>query len=246
LSRYFIRLSFDGTAYHGWQVQDNAVSVQQTLQHALATLLQTNTEVMGCGRTDAGVHASAFFAHFDAGAAGEDLPFRLNSLLPPDIAVQAVWEVPDDAHARFSAMSRTYRYTISRRKDPFRQNTAMTLHVPLDVQRMNDAASLLLQASDFSSFCKQNEQRHENQCKVYSAQWSEEEHLLFFDIRANRFLRNMVRALAGTLLQVGMRDMEPGALQEIIRKRDRRAAGTSLPAKGLCLTDVEYPQELLP
>lgn len=241
-----MHLSFDGTAYHGWQIQQNAISVQQKLDEALATLLGRESGTVGCGRTDAGVHASSFFAHFDAPAMNnEELCFRLNGLLPPDIAVHSVIPVPADAHARFSALSRTYRYTVSKRKDPFRQKTALMFNAHLDIEKMNEAAAALLQQSDFSSFCKANEQAHDNHCKIFSALWTARGHLLFFDIRANRFLRNMVRALTGTLLQVGTGEIDRDGFLSIMEKKDRRAAGPSLPARGLCLTNVTYPEKLL-
>ena len=245
MQRYFIELSFKGTRYHGWQIQPNALSVQEVLETTLSTFLRHPVEVTGAGRTDTGVHASFYVAHFDA----EDLPFsatdmveKLNRFLPPDISFHRIWPVPHEAHARFSAIRREYRYVISRKKDPFLTETSYHFLWPLDVEAMNGAAACLKEVEDFTSFSKLHSDVKTNICRVHEAFWREEGHTLVFTISADRFLRNMVRAIVGTLLEVGRHKMTPDQFREVIRLKDRGAAGTSVPPQGLFLTAIEYPE----
>ena len=241
--RRFIQLSYDGAAYHGWQKQPNARSVQQTLQEALSTLLQTDIEVVGAGRTDAGVSARMMVAHFETSKAcdNEQLVYKLNKLLPHDIAVQRIWEVPDEMHARFSATSRTYHYYIHTRKDPFVRQYSWLVTFPLDFARMNEAASRLPDFDDFTSFSKVNTDTKTNLCNVTEAHWTQEgENTWRFTITANRFLRNMVRAIVGTLIEVGRGRMTVDEFCQVIEQRNRCSAGDSVPGHALFLVDVSY------
>ena len=241
--RRFIQLSYDGAAYHGWQKQPNARSVQQTLQEALSTLLQTDIEVVGAGRTDAGVSARMMVAHFETDKAcdNEQLVYKLNKLLPHDIAVQRIWEVPDEMHARFSATSRTYHYYIHTRKDPFVRQYSWLVTFPLDFARMNEAASRLPDFEDFTSFSKVNTDTKTNLCNVTEAHWTQEgENTWRFTITANRFLRNMVRAIVGTLIEVGRGRMTVDEFCQVIEQRNRCSAGDSVPGHALFLVDVSY------
>lgn len=241
--RRFIQLSYDGAAYHGWQKQPNARSVQQTLQEALSTLLQTDIEVVGAGRTDAGVSARMMVAHFETSKAcdNEQLVYKLNKLLPHDIAVQRIWEVSDEMHARFSATSRTYHYYIHTRKDPFVRQYSWLVTFPLDFARMNEAASRLPDFDDFTSFSKVNTDTKTNLCNVTEARWTQEgENTWRFTITANRFLRNMVRAIVGTLIEVGRGRMTVDEFCQVIEQRNRCSAGDSVPGHALFLVDVSY------
>ena len=207
MSRYFVTLSYDGTRYHGWQIQPNGVSVQERLQEALSTLLRESIAVTGAGRTDAGVHARMMVAHFDwKGDAidGQQLAYKLNRLLPYDIAVSKVEMVSEDMHARFSATSRMYRYYIHTTKDPFQRAYSCEIHYPLDFAKMNDAARILMTYEDFGAFCKSGADVKTTLCQVTKAEWVQTSPTTwYFEIRANRFLRNMVRAVVGTLIEVG-------------------------------------------
>ncbi len=241
--RYFIQLSFDGTAYHGWQIQPNGVSVQEVLQGALTTLLRHPIEVVGAGRTDAGVHARMMVAHMDSPVELDCVQFsyKLNKILPRDIAVQRVWPVPDDMHARFSATSRTYHYHIHTRKDPFLRYHSWLVTFPLDFDRMNEAARCLLRYEDFTSFSKTQTDTKTNLCRITEAGWEEEGGTgWIFTITANRFLRNMVRAIVGTLIEVGRGRMTVEDFCQVIEQKNRCSAGESVPAHGLFLTEVEY------
>lgn len=241
--RRFIQLSYDGAAYHGWQKQPNARSVQQTLQEALSTLLQTDIEVVGAGRTDAGVSARMMVAHFETSKAcdNEQLVYKLNKLLPHDIAVQRIWEVSDEMHARFSATSRTYHYYIHTRKDPFVRQYSWLVTFPLDFARMNEAASRLPGFEDFTSFSKVNTDTKTNLCNVTEAHWTQEgENTWRFTITANRFLRNMVRAIVGTLIEVGRGRMTVDEFCQVIEQKNRCSAGDSVPGHALFLVDVSY------
>lgn len=241
--RRFIQLSYDGAAYHGWQKQPNARSVQQTLQEALSMLLQTDIEVVGAGRTDAGVSARMMVAHFETSKAcdNEQLVYKLNKLLPHDIAVQRIWEVSDEMHARFSATSRTYHYYIHTRKDPFVRQYSWLVTFPLDFARMNEAASRLPDFDDFTSFSKVNTDTKTNLCNVTEARWTQEgENTWRFTITANRFLRNMVRAIVGTLIEVGRGRMTVDEFCQVIEQRNRCSAGDSVPGHALFLVDVSY------
>lgn len=251
--RYFIQLSYDGTGYHGWQVQPNGVSVQEVLQKALSTLLRQPTEVTGAGRTDAGVHASMMVAHFDWSAAHEgegceempldctQLTYKLNRLLPPDVAVQAVRPVGPEMHARFSATRRTYHYYIHMRKDPFLRGYSWQVNVPLDFALMNEAAQVLLEYSDFTSFSKTGTDVKTNICQLTEARWEQLKPGEWrFTVSANRFLRNMVRAIVGTLVEVGRHRMTISQMRHAIEAKDRQRAGESVPGHALYLTNIEY------
>lgn len=241
--RFFITLSFDGTNYHGWQIQPNSDSVQQRLQEALSTLLRQPIEVVGAGRTDTGVHARMMVAHFDWEELidGKQLAYKLNKFLPQDIAVQEVRLVDEEKHARFSATSRTYHYFIHMRKDPFQQAYSWQVPFKLDFEKMNEAAKVLLEYKDFTSFSKVNTDTKTNLCDVKEAFWEEiAPDRWRFTITANRFLRNMVRAIVGTLVEVGRGRLSPEDVRRIIEAKDRCSAGESVPAKGLFLVDIKY------
>ena len=245
--RYFIKFAFDGTRYHGWQIQPNALTVQQVLNEDLTILLGEDINVSGCGRTDAGVHASEFFAHFNSEATDLDGPafaFKLNSKLPKDIAIDSIRKVHPEAHARFSASSRTYEYHINRKKDPFTDAFSHYIYGGLDMENMQKAADLLLEVDDFTSFSKVDTDVKTNICNVQKADWKESQGKLVFTITADRFLRNMVRAIVGTLFEIGFGKMTLEEFRSVIKAKDRSAAGTSAPAKGLFLTRVEYPEEI--
>ena len=252
MARYFIYLRFKGTAYHGWQRQPNGISVQEMLERALSLLLGRDTAVTGAGRTNAGVHASMMVAHFDTPEpleAPTHTGYRLNRLLPADIAIDAIRPVRDDAHARFSAVKRTYHYFLSTRKDPFTTETVTQLTADLDFDLMNQAARSLLRHTDFTSFSKLHTDTRTNDCNVSEAIWQRSESdpsLWVFTITANRFLRNMVRAIVGTLLRVGRHQMSPEEFEAIILSYDRSKAGTSAPPQGLYLADIVYDDDLFP
>jgi tRNA pseudouridine38-40 synthase len=242
--RYFIRLSFDGTTFHGWQNQKNANSIQSELNRALGLFLRDeNIETTGCGRTDTGVHAKKFYAHFDRDELhdAEDVIHHLNSILPHSIAVHSIVQVDHSAHARFDATSRTYEYKLYQSKNPFLSNRAFYFPSVLDFERMNKFAEQLKRYSDFSSFSKSNTQTSTNNCVVTFAEWKQEGDEWYFRITANRFLRNMVRAIVGTLLNVGMGKISEKEFEEIMASKDRSEAGVSVPAHGLYLTDIVYP-----
>ncbi|MDD3108532.1 MAG: tRNA pseudouridine(38-40) synthase TruA [Alistipes sp.] len=245
--RYFLELAYNGTAYNGWQIQSNAPSVQQTLQEALSTLRHHPTEVVGAGRTDTGVHASYYVAHMDLPEPlhdPADFLYHLNALLPHDIAVEGLRPVRETAHARFDAQSRSYRYHIAPCKDPFRRDTAWQLHWPLQLEPMNRAAEILLQTEDFTSFCKLHSDNKTNLCHVTRAAWVEEGELLVFHITADRFLRNMVRAIVGTLVDIGRGKLSVEGFREVIEGRNRALAGSSVPPQGLFLCGITYPPTL--
>lgn len=244
--RYFIELAFNGENYHGWQIQPDASSVQQTLEESLSTLLRNKTEIIGAGRTDAGVHAKQLFAHFDTPdeLQNEQFKFKLNSYLPNDIAVKSISKVNDNAHARFDALSRTYEYHVHTEKDPFLDAFSYRLvHIP-DIEKMNEAAKMLYHYTDFQCFSKSKTDVKTYHCKVKVAAWEQHENKLIFTITADRFLRNMVRAIVGTLLEIGLGKKEIHALHKIIESKNRSNAGTSVPAKGLYLTEITYTKEL--
>lgn len=248
MPRYFVHLAYHGGAYCGWQTQPGLPTVQQCLEQALSTLLRQPVAVVGCGRTDTGVHASDFYAHFDAllgESTTETLTFKLNSYLPSDIAIFSIHQVPDNAHARFDAVARTYQYHVSDRRLPFRQGLYCRIYFQPDIDLMNEAAALLLTYDDFTSFAKLHTQVKTNICHLSQASWTREDDEWVFTIRSNRFLRNMVRSVTGTLLDVGRKKITLDDLKGIIERKDRCAAGVSMPAQGLFLTRVEYPDYLL-
>ena len=248
LGRYFIHLAYNGANYCGWQTQPGLPTVQQTLEEALSTLLRQKVAVVGCGRTDTGVHASDFYAHFDLKDFKDskdlkdprEVSFKLNSFLPPDIAIFDIFPVADKAHARFDATARTYQYHVSDRRLPFRQGQYCRIYFKPDIDKMNEAARVLMEYDDFTSFAKLHTQVKTNICHLSEAHWDEVGEEWIFTIRSNRFLRNMVRSVTGTLLDVGRGKLSIEGLREIIEKKDRCAAGVSMPACGLFLTKVEY------
>lgn len=243
--RYFIQLSYDGTAYHGWQIQLNACSVQEEVEKALAVMTREKVEVVGAGRTDAGVHASYYIAHFDsshADMANEKTRFKLNCLLPPDIAIQKIYPVREDAHARFDATYREYKYYLSRKKNPFSRIFSEKECRELNVCEMNEAAKTLFDYRDFTSFSKLGSDVKTNNCTIMEAFWQENGDQLVFTIKADRFLRNMVRAIVGTLLEVGLGKMSLTGFRSVIEKQERSSAGASVAARGLFLVDIGYPE----
>ncbi len=244
--KYFLQFSYNGKVYHGWQNQPNAITVQQILEQTMATILREPVSLMGAGRTDAGVHAKQMFAHFDMNEISNipELVYKLNAMLPDDIAVQTIVEVTSEAHARFDAVSRTYEYWVIPQKNPFFSDSAHYVKRPLNVQKMNEAAQLLLQFNDFECFSKSNTDVHTYLCEISEAAWQEKGVLLVFTITANRFLRNMVRAIVGTLLDVGSGKSTVDDVKAIINSKNRSKAGTSVPAKGLYLTKVIYPKSI--
>ena len=245
--RYFIELAYNGTRYHGWQIQPNAKSVQEDLEHALSTVCREKITVVGAGRTDTGVHASYYVAHFDSLTYSLDEPsftFKLNRFLGRDLVIFKITKVEAELHARFSAVSRTYHYYINLQKDPFSQETAWYFGRPLDVKLMNEACCVLFDFDDFTSFSKLHTDVKTNNCKIYKAEWCREGQRLWFTIQADRFLRNMVRAIVGTLLSVGQQKLTVNEFREIIEAKDRGAAGISVPPEGLFLTNICYPEIL--
>jgi tRNA pseudouridine38-40 synthase len=246
--RYFIQLAYKGSAYSGWQIQENTQhTVQQRLNKALSLLFGEELEAVGCGRTDTGVHAEIFYAHFDTTQEGLEKRashwiYKLNLLLPTDIAVFDFFPVSVNTHARFSALSRTYEYRIHRKKNPFLTEQSHYYYGPLDILLMNAASRLLLEREDFACFCKGGSDNEHYLCNVYKAEWELQDDVLIFTIRANRFLRNMVRAIVGTLLEVGKGKISLEEFAAILQKKNRSDAGPSAPACGLYLTQVDYPE----
>lgn len=243
IKRYFIYLSYNGTAYHGWQKQPNGISVQEVLAKALSTILRTDTEIIGAGRTDTGVHARLMVAHFDFEGKidTKHLSAKLNSILPNDIAIHNIREVKSDAHARFDAVSRRYEYHIVTSKSVFRNGLAARFAENLDIDKMNEAAAILFEFSDFTSFSKLHTDVKTNNCVIKQACWEKKDDELIFTIEADRFLRNMVRAIVGTLLDVGRGKMTTDEFRKIIEAKNRCKAGASVPACGLFLVDIQYP-----
>jgi len=243
--RFFLEFSYAGTAYHGWQRQPNALSVQEVMEEALALLLKQQTPLTAAGRTDTGVHAKQMFAHFDADTTDlEQLIFRLNQFLPNDIAVIRIREVKPRAHARFDALSRTYEYHLNNFKSPFVQGMSYGLYQPLDVEQMNKAASILLEYEDFECFSKAHTDVKTFLCTISKAVWEKSETGLVFTITANRFLRNMVRAIVGTLIEIGLAKKNIQEMHTVIESKNRSLAGYSVPAEGLFLTHIEYPNSI--
>ncbi|MBV7268413.1 tRNA pseudouridine(38-40) synthase TruA [Winogradskyella luteola] len=244
--RFFIEFSYNGKAYHGWQIQPNAISVQEVLEKALSTILKTGITVVGAGRTDAGVHASQMFAHFDFAETfnSKDLVYRLNSYLPKDIAILNIFEVQPNAHARFNATSRTYHYKISTSKNVFDYDFAYQVQLPLNVDAMNEACKILFKYKDFQCFSKSNTDVKTYNCDIKTVFWTINTNQLIFTITADRFLRNMVRAIVGTMVNIGLGKLKPEDMSYIIASKDRGRAGFSVPAHGLYLVEVVYPESL--
>ena len=243
--RYFIHLAYNGTPYHGWQIQPNASSVQETLENAFSLLLGETIGIVGCGRTDTGVHAAGFYAHFETEKELSEvdlaqLTFKANSFLSEDIRIYRIFVVNDDVHARFSATARTYQYHVSNVKQPFGKDFCHRVFYKLDIEMMNKAADILFEYTDFTSFSKLHTQTATNNCTILYARWDMVGEEYVFTISANRFLRNMVRAITGTLLEVGRGKLSLDDFRKVIESKNRCNAGTSLPAKALFLTKVEY------
>lgn len=244
MSRYFIHLAYQGTQYHGWQIQPNAITVQQVLNESFSKLLRQDINITGCGRTDTGVHARNFYAHFDITEPYNNeldkLCYKVNAILPPDIKVYSIREVATDLHARFSAKERVYKYYISNTKEIFLNAYCWQLYKSFDIDMMNKAAQLLINYTDFTSFSKLHTDVKTNNCTITHAEWKIENNLLVFTIGADRFLRNMVRSIVGTLIDIGLGKKGLTDFAEIIEKKDRKYAGTSVPAKGLFLEEILY------
>lgn len=245
MSRFFIELSYNGTAYNGWQRQPNTPSVQQTLEESLSTILGQKHEIMGAGRTDTGVHAAFAVAHFDSQVDPQKVidpqtVYHLNCLLPRDIAIKKIYEVDPAKHARFDARRREYKYYITQVKDPFRLNAAWQMTLPLDLDAMQTASVSLMRYEDFTSFSKLHSDNKTNLCVIYSASWEQLGDQLIFTISADRFLRGMVRGIVGTLVDVGRGKMSVAQFCDIIQSRDRALAGAQAPAHGLFLTNILY------
>ncbi len=248
MRRFFITLSYNGKNYCGWQIQPNGISVQQTLQEALSTIMRQKIDVVGAGRTDSGVHARNMIAHFDweqDDFDAHDLTMKLNRFLPKDIAIHSIKEVELNAHARFSALSRTYSYTITQQKDPYLHEYKHRISFNPDIELMNRLCEILLETDDFTSFSKLHTDVKTNLCNVKQAHWAKtNDGDYVFTIQADRFLRNMVRSIVGTLLQAGRGQLDEDGFRQIIAAKNRSAAGESAPAHALFLEKVEYPKEI--
>ena len=244
-NRYFIQIAYDGTLYHGWQTQPNAITVQELLDKALTVVFRQPIETLGCGRTDAGVHARDFYAHFDIENLDESKVLNsvasVNALLPYQISTKRIISVHNDAHARFDATARAYKYHLHFEKDPFKFNRSWLVKDKMDIEMMNKASKLLLDYIDFSCFSKSNTQTFTNNCKITEAFFEEVDGSLVFTIKADRFLRNMVRAIMGTLVRIGKHEITLEDFKAIIESKNRSNAGQSVPACGLYLVEVEYP-----
>ncbi|MEC3907487.1 tRNA pseudouridine(38-40) synthase TruA [Tamlana sp. 2201CG12-4] len=244
--RYFIELSYNGKSYHGWQNQPNAISVQEVIEKALSTLLGEQTAIVGAGRTDAGVHATQMFAHFDTAVHLENsnLVYKLNAFLPVDVAIHHIFAVKPETHSRFDALSRAYLYRITLTKNVFNYEKAYYIKQELDVDKMNTAAKILFEYKDFQCFSRTNTDVKTYNCDIMEAKWIFKDNELHFVIKANRFLRNMVRAIVGTMINIGLGKIEVDALHSIIQSKNRSKAGFSVPAHGLYLTDIVYPDDI--
>jgi tRNA pseudouridine38-40 synthase len=244
--RYFIRISYLGSKYHGWQIQSNAPSVQSFLNEKLSMLIGEAISVTGAGRTDAGVHASCYFVHFDSLqpdlAGNKDLIYHLNAVLPSDIAIYAISPVKPDAHARFSALSRTYEYHLHTLKDPFLEGLSLFYNRPLNMESLQEACYVLKETEDFKSFSKNHSDVQNYLCRIFEAEWTILGHRIIYRVSANRFLRNMVRAMVGTMLDLGTGKISLQEFRQIIQSRSRSMAGKSVPPHGLYLSDIKYPE----
>lgn len=245
--RYFIFLSYNGAQYCGWQVQPNGITVQEVIEKGLGVLLKEQIPIVGAGRTDSGVHAKNMVAHFDCVVEGinlDELVFKLNSYFPKDIVIHRIVQVKDDAHARFDAVSRTYKYYVTTDKDPFLHHLKYRLHGDLNMEKMNECANVLFDYEDFTSFSKLHTDVKTNNCEIMFAQWEQKGTDYIFTIKANRFLRNMVRSIVGTLLMAGKNKIGVAEIRNIIEAKDRGRAGSSVPGHALFLEEVEYPKEI--
>jgi len=247
VQRYFIRFSYDGTHYHGWQIQPNGVTVQEKMTGVMQRIFGPELELTGAGRTDSGVHASMMYAHFDTEKPINDtvaMASKLNYMMPQDIAVQEILRVRPGTNARFDAVSRTYEYRMSQVKNPFTRDYVTHVSGTLDVAAMNQVALVLKEYTDFTSFSKVHTDVRTNNCVIFKAEWVQRRDLLVFTIQADRFLRNMVRAIVGTMLEVGRGKMDMDGFRLVIEQKDRCAAGTSVEARGLFLVDIQYPDSI--
>jgi len=245
--RYFIEIAFKGTDFHGWQIQPNAVSIQEKIQQSLATLLGKKTEILGAGRTDTGVHAKQIFAHFDSDTIldTKNLAYKLNAILPKTIFIKQIFQVTENAHARFDALSRSYEYHIHQEFSPFLIDTTWQIfNRNFDVSKMNKAAKILLTHTNFKAFSKSKTDVKHYDCTITKAKWIQTDNQLVFYITANRFLRGMVRAIVGTLLDVGEGKLSELEFEKVILSQNRGEAGVSVPAKALFLTEVTYPETI--
>jgi tRNA pseudouridine38-40 synthase len=247
-TRYFIKLSYKGAGYHGWQIQPKALTVQAVLNRDMSIILGEPVETTGAGRTDTGVHARVFFAHFDSEQdkldSDQKLIWKINGILPGDISVHRIYKVSPEAHARYSALSRTYEYHIIRVKDPFLPEFAHSVYRQINTRQIIETTRILFEYTDFTSFSRVDTDVSTFICKIIQAEWSIDESSMVFTITADRFLRNMVRAIVGTMLDVGLGRTSPDGFRKIIESRDRTKAGSSAPAKGLFLTGIEYPESI--
>jgi len=248
-NRYFIKLAFNGKNYHGWQMQENALTIQSVINDALSKILGEEINVTGCGRTDTGAHAIEFYAHFDINKIlnkndRDNIVFKLNNFLDDSIVIFNIIPVKSNAHARFDAISRTYQYFITRQKDPFDNDFSYYVYGDINLDLMNEGAKILCEYKDFTSFSKLHSDVKTNNCKIIDAKWIEKEDKLIFTITADRFLRNMVRAIVGTLLDIGKKKISHKDLKKIIESKNRSDAGYSVPAKGLILTRIEYHDDI--
>ena len=246
--RYFIELSYNGKNYHGWQIQPNASSVQETINEALSTLLRKELNIVGAGRTDAGVHAAQMFAHFDIDTAIDviEVKNRMNAFLPADIVIKTIFLTDEEAHTRFDATSRSYEYRIFLGRSPFLIDTTWQIYQQkFDVEKMNESALILLNYTNFKCFSKSKTDVSTYNCNITNAIWKNEGDLLIFYISADRFLRNMVRAIVGTLVEIGLDKKTKEDFVKIIESQDRKQAGFSVPAQGLFLTEVAYPEAII-
>lgn len=247
MHRFFIELSYNGKNFHGWQKQPNAITIQETIENAISLLLKHNIELTGAGRTDTGVHAKYFVAHFDFEndvVINENLVFKLNNFLPKEIQIKSFKKVLPVANCRFDAISRTYKYFICIEKNPFHHDFAWYLNQVPDINIMNTAADVLFKYKDFTSFSKLHSDTKTNICKIMYAKWETENDLLVFTITADRFLRNMVRAIVGTIIDVGLKKISTDDFAKIIESKNRCNAGQSVPPQGLFLTSIEYPESI--
>ncbi len=246
MMRYFLYLAYNGEKYSGWQIQPNATSVQETIEKGLSTILRTSVSIVGAGRTDAGVHARQMFAHFDSDEIENvhQLVFKLNRILPKDIVIYNIIKVKPNAHARFDATSRLYRYYMTRQKDPFLHHLKYKIHGEMDINKMNTCVNVLFEYEDFTSFSKLHTDVKTNDCKIMQAEWEQSGDDYIFTIKADRFLRNMVRSIVGTLLEAGKGKLDENGMRKIIEAKDRGAAGTSVPGHALFLEEIEYSNEI--
>lgn len=243
-NRFFIQISYKGSRYHGWQIQNNAITVQEEMQKALSTLLQEDIEITGAGRTDTGVHASYMIAHFDSKQNPEDelLWGKLNRFLPDDISIDWIQNMHSDAHARFDALSRTYTYLVTRKKNPYLKDLSHYVYGDINIEKMNQAADYLKTYHDFTSFSKLHSNNKTNLCQIINAQWTDHYPYLIFSITADRFLRNMVRSITACMLDIGREIITPERIKEILEAKDRQLATKTAPAEGLYLSDIKYPE----